>query len=233
MNQSTYSNAAIYAGESARAAFIRRTYLHLAGAILAFVVVTGIILQTPIAPAMVGLMTGGYGWLVVLGLFMGVSFLADKWARSETSPQMQYLGLGLFVVAEAIVFLPLLFIATHYASGNVIPTAAAITGFLFLGLTAVVFFTQKDFSWMRSILTIGGFIAMGFVVASIIFGFSLGLLFSVVMVAYAAGAILYDTSNVLHHYRTDQHVAAALALFASVALLFWYVLRIVMASSDD
>jgi FtsH-binding integral membrane protein len=146
---------------------------------------------------------------------------------------MQYVGLGLFVVAESIVFLPLLFIASYYASSNVIPTAAAITGFLFLGLTAVVFFTRKDFSWLRSILTIGGFIAMGFIVASIIFGFSLGLLFSVVMVAYAAGAILYDTSNILHHYRTDQHVAASLALFASVALLFWYVLRIVMASSDD
>jgi hypothetical protein len=233
MDQFAYSQAAIYADESARAAFIRRTYLHLAGAVLAFTLLTGIILQTPIAPAMVGLMTGGYGWLIVMGLFLGVSFLADKWARSETSQTMQYVGLGLFVVAESIVFLPLLFIASYYASSNVIPTAAAITGFLFLGLTAVVFFTRKDFSWLRSILTIGGFIAMGFIVASIIFGFSLGLLFSVVMVAYAAGAILYDTSNILHHYRTDQHVAASLALFASVALLFWYVLRIVMASSDD
>jgi FtsH-binding integral membrane protein len=182
---------------------------------------------------MAKLMTSGYSWLIVLGAYMGVSYLADRWARSDTSPQMQYLGLGLFVVAEAIVFLPLLYIASFYAAANVIPTAAAITGFLFLGLTAVVFFTRKDFSWLRSILTIGGFIALGFIVASIIFGFTLGLLFSVVMVAYAAGAILYDTSNILHHYRTDQHVAASLALFASVALLFWYVLRIVMASSDD
>lgn len=229
----TFSNAAIYADESARAGFIRRTYLHLAGAIFAFVIVEAIVLQLPIAGPMAKLMTSGYSWLIVLGAYMGVSYLADRWARSDTSPQMQYLGLGLFVVAEAIVFLPLLYIASFYAAANVIPTAAAITGFLFLGLTAVVFFTRKDFSWLRSILTIGGFIALGFIVASIIFGFTLGLLFSVVMVAYAAGAILYDTSNILHHYRTDQHVAASLALFASVALLFWYVLRIVMASSDD
>jgi FtsH-binding integral membrane protein len=53
------------------------------------------------------------------------------------------------------------------------------------------------------------------------------------MIAYAAGAILYNTSNVLHHYRPDQHVAASLALFASVALLFWYVLQLVIALSDD
>jgi FtsH-binding integral membrane protein len=43
---------------------------------------------------------------------------------------------------------------------------------------------------------------------------------------------MYDTSNVLHHYRTDQYVAASLALFASVAMLFFYVLRLVMAFSN-
>jgi len=34
---------------------------------------------------------------------------------------------------------------------------------------------------------------------------------------------------VLHHYRTDQHVAAALALFAAVALMFWFIVRIFMS----
>ncbi|MER3632665.1 MAG: permease, partial [Blastocatellia bacterium] len=59
-----------------------------------------------------------------------------------------------------------------------------------------------------------------------IFGFSLGTLFAFVMVAFAGSAILYETSNVLHRFNTSQHVAAALTLFASVALLFWYVLSI-------
>jgi FtsH-binding integral membrane protein len=66
-------------------------------------------------------------------------------------------------------------------------------------------------------------------VASILIGFNLGLIFSGAMVVFAAGAILYQTSNVARYYRTDQYVAAALALFASVALLFWYVLRIFLA----
>jgi len=64
-----------------------------------------------------------------------------------------------------------------------------------------------------------------------IFGFSLGVWFSGAMVILAGGYILYYTSNVMLHYRTDQYVAAALALFSSVALLFWYVLRIFMSSS--
>ena len=64
---------------------------------------------------------------------------------------------------------------------------------------------------------------------SILFGFNLGNLFAGVMIALAAAYILYYTSNVLHHYRLDQYVAASLALFAAVALLFWYVLQLFMS----
>ena len=61
---------------------------------------------------------------------------------------------------------------------------------------------------------------------SAIFGFTLGNVFAFIMVAFAGSAILYQTSQMLHRFNTRQHVAAALTLFASVALLFWYVLRI-------
>ncbi|MGH9767192.1 MAG: Bax inhibitor-1/YccA family protein [Blastocatellia bacterium] len=233
MNNATYADAVFYAVASERAAFIRRTYAHLALAVLAFIAVEWMLLQSPIAAPMARAMTGGFSWLIVLAAFMGVSWLAERWANSDTSPRMQYLGLGLYVVAQAIIFLPLLFVAANFSSPDVIPMAALITGFLFTGLTATVFITRKDFSWMRGILTIGGFVALGVIAASIIFGFSLGIIFSAIMVLFASVAILYDTSQVLHHYRTDQHVAASLSLFASVALLFWYILRIVMSLSSD
>ena len=97
---------------------------------------------------------------------------------------------------------------------------------LFLGLTATVFLTRSDFSFLGPILAIGGFVALGFIIASAIFGFSLGSLFAFVMVAFAGTAILYNTSNVLHKYNPNQHVAASLTLFASIALLFWYILSI-------
>jgi len=72
-------------------------------------------------------------------------------------------------------------------------------------------------------------VALGLIVAGAIFGFNLGLWFSAGMVLLAAGAILYTTSNVLHHYGEDQYVGASLELFAAVAILFWYVLRIFMS----
>jgi FtsH-binding integral membrane protein len=156
--------------------------------------------------------------------------VADQWARNARSPAMQYAGLALYVVAETIIFLPLLYIAAFLMhDANLIPTAGLITGLVFAGLTATVFFTGSDFSWMRQALMMGGFAALGLIAASLIFGFTLGTLFAAAMVVLASGYILYYTSNVLHHYPIGSHVAAALALFSAVALLFWYILRLLMS----
>ena len=217
---------------SERAAFIRRTYAHLAVALLGFIAVEYYLVRSSFAASLVSSMLGGMSWLIVLGLFMGVSYLANKLAASQTSQQMQYLGLGLFVVAEAIVFLPLLYIATFYAGEGLIATAGLMTLLLVGGITATVFITKKDFSFMGSVLSMGGFVALGFILCSMIFGFSLGLVFSSVMVLFAGGSVLYSTSNILHRYNTDQHVAASLSLFASVALLFFYILQVLMSLSS-
>ena len=82
-------------------------------------------------------------------------------------------------------------------------------------------------------LKVAFFVALGLIVASIFMGFNLGLWFSGAMVLVAGGSILYQTSNIIHHYRPDQHVAASLGLFASVALLFWYVLQILISLSNN
>ena len=74
---------------------------------------------------------------------------------------------------------------------------------------------------------------LGVVIAGAFGGLSLGFWFAVAMVALFCGFIVYDTSNVMHHYATDQHVSASLELFASVTMLFWYVLRIFMLSGSD
>jgi FtsH-binding integral membrane protein len=140
---------------------------------------------------------------------------------------MQYLGLGLYVVAEAIIFLPLLTIASRYPGA--IFSAGVMTLLLFLTLTMTVIVTRTDFSFLAPILMIGSFVALGVIVLSIIFGFNLGILFSGIMVLFAAGAILYNTSKVMNDYGPDQHVAASLSLFASVGLLFWYLVQIFMS----
>ena len=225
------------AARSERAAFIRRTYAHVAGAVLALIGLDALLLNVVDHRAVVELMLGNrLTWLVVLLCFMGAGWLAQTWASSETSRGVQYLGLGLYVVAWAVIMLPLLIVASHVdavsADGRarIIPTAGIMTLAVFGGLTLAVFVTGKDFSFLRSILCVGSLIALGIIVASILIGFSLGMLFCYAMIALIAGYILYDTSNVMLHYRTDQHVAAALQLFGDVAILFWYIVQILLLS---
>ena len=234
----SYQNPYVVAEAPAdvRASFIRKTYAHLAGAIAALVAIELILFSVPgLKDTALNLMLGGkYNWLFVIGGFMIASWLANKWAMSSTSLGMQYAGLGLYVFAQAVIFFPILIIAADERFLNqpaIIGQAAIITGFMFGGLTLVAFTTKKDFSFLSGILKIGGLVALGLIVASIFMGFNLGIWFSGAMVLIASISILYNTSNIIHHYGTTQYVAASLGLFASVALLFFYVLRILMALS--
>ena len=212
-----------------RATFIMRTYVHLLGAILAFAGVEYVLfasgLAQPIAEAMMSV-----SWLLVLGGFMIVSWFASRAAATAESKAAQYGALAAFIVAEALIFVPLLYMAAFYTNDpNLIGKAAWVTLLGFAGLTAVAFTTRKDFSFLGGMLKWGFVLALVAIVAGVLFGFELGTWFSVAMIGLAGAAILYDTSKVLNGYPEDRYVAAALQLFASVALMFWYVLRLFMA----
>lgn len=213
--------------ENSRGKFISRTYNHLFISISVFTLIEIGLFKSGLAEPMAKAMLST-SWLLVLGGFMLVSWLARGMAHKAESMLAQYAALALYIIGQAIIFVPLLWLADKYAPGA-ITSAAAITFVAFTALTLVVFFTRKDFSFLRGILMWGGIIALVLIAGGAIFGFQLGTYFSVAMVALAGGAILYDTSNVLHHYPEDRYVAAALELFASVALMLWYVLRLLMS----
>ncbi len=216
------------ASADARMGFIRKTYVHLAGAIGLFVALSAIFYSAGVGEAVIGAMgKSQFAWLLILGGFMVAGYVAQSLARSNQSIAVQYAGLGLYATAEALIFTPMIFTAAKMAPG-VLPTATIITLTAFTGLTAYVLFSKQDFSFLGPGLAIAGFVALGLIVAGAIFGFSMGIWFSALMVLFASGAVVYSTSNVLRVYQTDQYVAAALDLFAAVALLFWYVLRILM-----
>ncbi|RQO40248.1 permease [Chryseobacterium sp. KBW03] len=212
-----------------KASFYKKTYLHVALSILAFIGVETILLKTVPAELIAMMFGQRYIWLLIIGVFWLASFLASKWSLSQ-SKSTQYLGLGFYILLEAIIFMPLLFIATNMTGGaNVIFQAATLTIAMFAGISAVAFTSKRDFSFLRNIIVIGGFIAIGLIVAGMIFGFNLGLWFSVGMVILASATILYQTSKLKDSYGTNQYVGAALQLFASIMLLFWYILSILMS----
>lgn len=211
-----------------KAAFYRKTYLHVALAILAFIVVESILLFTVPVDAIAWMLSGKFIWLFLIGLFWLGSTVSDKLAF-DPSREKQYLGLGFYVLLEAIIFLPMIYIAAAYSGGEVIMQAAIVTLFMFTGLTAVVFFTKTDFSFLRTVILVGGLVSLGMIVAGALFGFNLGLWFSVGMVVLASASILYQTDKIKSQYNTQQYVGAALQIFSSVMLLFWYILRILMS----
>jgi uncharacterized protein len=217
-------------GIEARATFLSRTYLHLLGSICGFTAIEIFLFNTGLAESIAVSMLG-VSWLLVLGGFIIVSWFATRVAHSSNSIGAQYGALIGFVFAEALIFVPILFIAQAYAPG-VIESAAAVTFTGFIGLTLIAFVTRKDFSFLGGLLKWGFILALVLIAAGVLFGFHLGTFFSVVMVGLAGAAILYDTSNILHHYPEDRYVAASLQLFASVAMMFWYVLRLFMGRDD-
>lgn len=213
--------------DDARSAFIWRTYGHVALAILGFAAFETWLFQSGRAEQIARWMLG-YNWLLVLGAFMIVGWLASHTAHRVQSKPMQYLALAGYVVAQGIIFVPLLYIAM-LKEPAIIDSAAGVTLLGTAGLTAVAFITRKDFSFLRGILVWGGILALVAIAGSVLFGFNMGTWFSVAMIGFAGAAVLYDTSNILHHYPEDRHVAAALELFGSIALMFWYVLRLFMS----
>lgn len=222
------------AGASEKAIFIRNTYLHVAGAIGAFALLTAMLLNFVPAQTMLRLFggMGAVGFIVILALYMGASYLASYWAHAAHSKPLQYLGLGLFVCVEALIFWPLLYRANMFFPG-VITSAAVMTLALFAGITVGTFLSQRDFSFMGKYLNIALWLVLGLVICGWLVGFQLGMWFSVGMIVLMAGCIMYETSMVMHHYHSNQYVGAALGIFSSVATMFWYVIRLMMQLSSD
>jgi len=210
-----------------RSEFIWRTYGHVAAAILLFAGIETYLFDSGIAIPMAQSMLQ-LNWLLILGGFMVVSWLATHVAHNVQSKPLQYVALVGFVAAQAIIFVPLLAVAISLQPG-IIESAVGVTLLGTAGLTAVALITRKDFSFLRSLLIWGGVLALVAIISADLFGFELGTWFSVAMIGFAGAAVLYDTSNILHHYPEDRYVAAALQLFASIALMFWYVLRLFMS----
>jgi FtsH-binding integral membrane protein len=234
-------------GVSDRVAFLRKTYGLLGISLIAFAAITGGVMRyatmTSLKYSMWALQ-GRWNWFIVLALFMGVGYVAQRLAQSETSRGLQLGGLGVAVVAQSLLLQPILWVLIFQfgnrealasgvllsgQAGSILMQAIIITLAIFVGLTLTVFLTKKDFSFMRGALAIGSFAALGVILASMLFGFSLGALFCGALILLMAGYILYQTSLVMSYFPPTGYVAAALMLFSTVATLFWYVLQLLMS----
>ena len=219
--------------DTARGDFVVRVYQHLLGAILAFAGMEAVLLNTGFSEWMYDSISGG-SWLLVLGLFMVGQWMVANAAADLLNPQRQYAALFGSAALYAVLFAPLLhyFFRVENDGATSVAAAGLITAMAFAGLTVIGFVTRRDLSVIRPIVMYGFVCAAVLIVAAILFGFSLGIWFSVAMIALSGAAILYQTQSIIREYPAQAHVAAALGLFSSVMTLFWYVLRLVGALRD-
>jgi FtsH-binding integral membrane protein len=209
-----------------RATFIWKCYAHVVGAILAFAAVSVYLFTSGISAAIAAPMMNN--WFLVLGAFILASWGATHVAHRIESKNAQYAAFAAFIVVEALIFAPMLYIA-YMKEPGIIDSAAGVTILGSVGLVAVAMITRKDFSFLRGLLIWVGILALVAIAGALLFGFELGTWFSVAMIGFAGAAVLYDTSNIMHHYPQERYVAASMALFASIAMMFWYILRLFMS----
>ena len=209
-----------------RSTFIWKCYAHVVVAILAFAAIEGYLFSSGIAERFAYQMMSN--WLMVMGAFIVAGWGATHVAHRVKSTQAQYAAFAGFIFLEALIFMPMIYMAYEMNPG-IIESAAGVTILGSVGLIATAMITRKDFSFLRGMLVWGGMLALVAIVSSIIFGFQMGTWFSVAMIGFAGAAVLYDTSNIMLHYPEDKYVAASMQLFASIAMMFWYILRLFMS----
>ncbi len=235
--QTPTMNPVINAPDEVRSAFIVRVYQHLALAVAAFVAIEAFLFMSGIAEAMFDFFigAGGAAWLLLMGGVIAINWFASKLTHQIDNAGAQYGGLFLIAGAEALIFAPFLYLAFNSPQygGGLVANAVVITLIGFAGLTAVAFVTRRDLSFLRPIVMWGFLAAIGLIVAGAIFGFELGIIFSVAMIALAGMSILYQTQSVIRTYPEWAHVGAAVALFSSLMTMFWYVLRLMMQLSRN
>jgi len=230
-----------------RAAFFRRTYGLVAIGFAAFAALLAIFFvgfdqRSGIAFAVfagLGSMIsslGGWSILLVMLAFWGATTVAQSLAFNRASRGTQYAGLGLYVILEALIFIPLIgyvILSTKGNASSVLLPAGIVTAGMIAGLTALVFMTNLDFSFLKVAIILGSFAVLAIVIVAAIAGLSLGAWFSIAMIVLMATVILYQTNEIKNTLETDQHVAAAFILFSSFVTLLFYVIRFFAGGRRD
>lgn len=206
--------------------FVIKTYSHLVGAIICFAAASNILLNLGFGEEFYWIIEDNrWTWLLVLCAFVAFGWLADQLVKAE-GLQIQYIALGTAILVEAAIFSPIIYATYEYSGYQAIQGAGIGALALCLALTMTARNSRSDFSFLDGFIRLGTVMSLGLIISSIVFDFSLGLLFSYAMLAFAGVCVLRDTARVKSNYHKGRYVAASLELFASAAIMFWYMIQI-------
>ena len=163
-------------------------------------------------------------FILQIALIFFASFAARK-------PGLNMVALFSFTTVSGLTLGPLL----YQVGPSIAAEAFALTAITFAGLSMYVVYSKKDFSFMSGflmtgliVLVVGGLLNMFFIQSGM-----MHFVMSGASVLLFSGFILYDTSNIMRYYGTDEYVSATLALYLDVLNLFIALLSILGIMSDE
>jgi len=171
------------------------------------------------------------GIIISLVGFIGLYFLTYKlrnsfWALPSVFALTGFMGYTLGPIVGHYLAMP--------GGGTIVMNAMGMTGIIFLGLSAYVLTTRKNFSFMGGFLMVGMLLALVASLAAIFLQIpALALAVSAMVVLLMSGFILYETSNILHGGETN-YIMATVSLYISIYNLFTSLLQLLgFLGSDD
>lgn len=209
-----------------RANFIRSTYLLFMSGILCSIVVGTLTLSSyALTRVAFGIVTNL--WLSLI-LILGGSFAAQAVARK---PGINMVGLYGFTALIGFLFAPILRLYQPALVGQ----AAFLAVVVFGALSAYALISKQNFSFLGGFVFIGlsTVIVAGIANAAFFHSSGLGYWLAWGCLIFSSGWVLYDTSRMVHDYKPNENVAAALGLFISFFNIFMSILRILGGNSRD
>jgi FtsH-binding integral membrane protein len=201
-----------------RMGFIRKVYaLFFAATLFA---IGGVLLGLSFEPLQT--FAREHPWIMLFAMLGGV--MGAQAVRHV--PGVNLAALFGFTTLTGVIISPVIAIISQINPGSIV-AAGVLTVGIFGGLTAYVFVSKRDFSFMRGMLTTGLIVVILAGVVNIFLGASaLGFAVAAATLLLFSGFVLYDTSNIIRRYPTNEYVAGALSLYLDAFNIFLALLRL-------
>ncbi len=216
---SVLAGADSYAASGQRV--LRNTYALLSVTLLFSAVVAWLVMSLDLPRMHPLLMLVGY-----FALLFAVNRLQNSaWGVLAVFGLTGWLGYTLGGILELYLRLP--------QGGSLVMQALGLTGLTFVGLSAFVLTTRRDFGFMGNFLALGAIAAFLLSLGSYFFEWSTGsLVASGLFVLISGGMILWQTSEIIHGGERN-YISATVTLYVSIYNLFLSLLHLLGFASDD
>lgn len=206
-----------------RMSFIRKVYaLFFAATLFA---IGGVGLGFAFPPFM--LFAVQHPWMMLI-IMLGGIFGAQA---VRHVPGVNLAALFGFTTLTGVMISPLIYFVSRNNPASLLQAGLLTLG-IFGGLTAYVLISKRDFSFLRGLVVTGLIVVIlaGLLNVLVVGSSALAFAVSATTLLLFAGFVLYDTSNIIRHYPTNEYVAAALSLYLDAFNIFLALLRLLNSS---